>query len=436
MERELDQFKFTSETQERNSKEYLASLNEQVQHLKKEIISLENRLERQMKESQRKIEEERKISMEAIEKLRMMENMEENLKITIENLSKKVEFYKDKSQNNIRLSPMKKKENHESAYRSLRKNSSTKTLLKGKNNQKSSSHELASKLTRIALNLKHVKENFRKEKIKLSQELSLFKKWLRNTLQILSENAKEAINKAEFLNRELKRAKKDLEYIEKTMNDSGIGNTTRFMSDQLKNKVTEFYSQSKMTFMPHSLKNQSLINTNNNNEKESSLAYSTSSPNHMYKIKEMSEFEFERSAKLYNISSSDREKDSEKFNRRLQELRAKEMELRENKFGHSRENVLKERKPGQEENSRYVSNRSYEEREWEDDTRRDRERFSSDKYHSKNDSFMERVRLEKDRDELRRSSKGSYGQRSYQSGGSRLKYSSGYGGDENVHYFR
>lgn len=121
LERELDQFKFTSETQERNSKETLASFNEKVQHLKKEISSLENRLERQLKESQRKIEDERKISMEAIEKLRMMENMEENLKITIENLTKKVEFYKEKSIQNLnhRISPTKHHSHSQSQERSV-----------------------------------------------------------------------------------------------------------------------------------------------------------------------------------------------------------------------------------------------------------------------------------------------------------------------------
>lgn len=423
MERELDQFRFTSETKERNSKESLASLNEKVHHLKKEISSLENRLERQLKESQRKIDEERKISMDAIQKLRMMENVEENLKITIENLSKKVDFFKEKSLQSYSSKPSTTEKKSKGAMcRQMSKNSSTKTLLKGTSRNRSP--EIRSKLARIALNLKHVKENFRKEKALLSQQLGFFKKWLKNALQILTLKSAEETGKVDFLNRELKRAKKDLEYYERLINDSGMGNTPRVAKESSKGDPNDYYKETKMTFMPHSLKNHSF----SNRDKDGSLTYSINSPklrNHMKR--ETSKYEFDRHSKGFNQSS---ERDSQKLHRRLEELRMKEMKLREKKFGYREERG----RAGEAQNENCYMSRD---REYERERasgwgyeQREKDRPHNESYSFKAESLMEREPF----DGLRRASREEITKVGYASGsryGSRQEES-----NEKFRYFR
>lgn len=365
--------------------------------MKKEISSLENRLERQLKDSQRKIDEERKVSMDAIRKLRMMENVEENLKITIENLSKKVDFFKEKSLENYNKPPQSGRKCKSTQGKELRKNSSTKTLLKG-SNYSSKNLDITARLSRVALSLKHVKENFRKEKALLSQQLTFFKKWLRNALQILTLKSTEETGKVEFLNRELKRAKKDLEYYERVINDSGTGNTPRLMKNQSRGELKEYYKETKMTFMPHSLKNHSF----SNRDKEASLSFSITSPklpNHLKK--DASKYEFERYSKGFN-HSSDRERDSQKLHRRLEELRMKEMKLREKKFGYRAEQSQK--KDIQDENVYMSREREYARAGRDEDWSyglREKERGYGDSYGFKGESLAEKEQF----DGMRRASR-------------------------------
>ena len=262
LERELDQCKFSIQTLEKSSTEIIETMKEKIKHLKNEVLALENRLERQLKESQRKMDEQRKVSMEALNQLRELETSEENHKVVIENLKKKVEFFKAKSLEACstptrsiygQQSHNQKPENHYSTDKKsqlfsgiecgqddsmesnehgsshakdgrdqngsearMRKSSSAKTLLKGETNEETN-QQLKAKIAHLALKTTHLRESFMKDKVQLQQEINFFKKSLKNALQMLALKVKDENRRAKFVNRELVRAKKDLIMYEKMM---------------------------------------------------------------------------------------------------------------------------------------------------------------------------------------------------------------------------
>jgi chromosome segregation ATPase len=246
LERELDQCKFTVTTLEKNSQELVESLREQTVHLRKEISSLENRLERQLKDSQRKIDEERKISMDAVDKLRKLENSEEALRVTVENLAKKVEFFKEKS-----LQACGTPQRYKGSQVQLRDSSSTKTLIK---NKKSSQIYKNSKLTNLALKFKHLKDNYKKEKYQIKQQLSIFKKTLKTALQMLILQVNDQNRITKFIQRELTQAKKDLKHYESVMTEAEISSirisSKRYLQELMKSKPDRLKTESQQSRVP------------------------------------------------------------------------------------------------------------------------------------------------------------------------------------------
>lgn len=66
------------------------SFKNQIDHLQGENEKLSERLEKNLKEHSMKLERERSSHLQSKEKIRVLEALEERMKIEIDNLSKKV----------------------------------------------------------------------------------------------------------------------------------------------------------------------------------------------------------------------------------------------------------------------------------------------------------------------------------------------------------
>jgi hypothetical protein len=94
LERELEQERFSNTSSVKEKNEMICGLNKSLGHLKKEHEALFTRLDKNMKDYQHKMETERSAHMETKEKLRISEEFQERMQIEIDNLNKKVNFFK------------------------------------------------------------------------------------------------------------------------------------------------------------------------------------------------------------------------------------------------------------------------------------------------------------------------------------------------------
>ena len=62
--RELEQAKFSAEANSRDNNELIVSLKNKVEHLRRENGNLNNRLEKNLRENHKKLDEERKKTLE------------------------------------------------------------------------------------------------------------------------------------------------------------------------------------------------------------------------------------------------------------------------------------------------------------------------------------------------------------------------------------
>jgi len=357
--------------------------------LKKEISSLENRLERQLKESQRKIDEERKISMDAVEKLRRLENSEESLRVTVENLAKKVEFFKEKSLEACGTPQRYKSGKGQKVM--LRGSSSTKTLIKKSGNQSTSS-----KMSNLALKVRHLKDNFKREKYQITQQMAIFKKSLKTGLRMLILQVNDQNRAIKYIQRELNQARKDLKHYENAMTEADISSirlsSKRYLKEMVANNTGKLSTQSFQMKTPkanlgyeeikagvHSISaqnyseypnGQKIVFLNDSSNKQSpSLAYSTISPHERKIEKTQNCFESYKEDFKGNYDVSDErrpfgqrkdsmelERESAKLCRRMAELRNKEMMIRERKFGFESENFSSIKKPQEIQNPENAEN--------------------------------------------------------------------------------
>lgn len=158
LDRELEQSKFLAERREKEHKDSIEILTIQVKNYKSEIESLNSRVELLSKELQVKNSKDNKESSTLTIKVRELETREASLLVTMEDLQKKLTFYKDKA--------LKRD------YNSVSKNS------------------ILEKLASVVHFVASIRETWETEKFIIKQEMSCMATLLAQTSDIYFHNLK------------------------------------------------------------------------------------------------------------------------------------------------------------------------------------------------------------------------------------------------------
>ncbi len=228
LERELDQVKYSHDMLHKNTNEEIRSLRDHNTGLKNENRSLQEKLESQFREMQQRIDEERKSNLKNSKRVKELENEEENLKLQVESLLQKVDFYKQQLQNGFQgITPQHLySENNERKSQSLQesmrdapdrprnnfesfssfhnkvkeitlgiKEDKDSQVMRLDNNYKrapsfrdikAENEALRAKLSTIQIQLTHFKEVFKLEQGNLKQELAMLKNHLFKALELIA----------------------------------------------------------------------------------------------------------------------------------------------------------------------------------------------------------------------------------------------------------
>lgn len=193
LERELDQMKFSMEASSRESNELLVGLRSQISHLEAENAGLNGRFQKNILESKKKLDVERAEHRNTKDKLRVILENEERMSIEIENLNKKVKFFKANTY-------------------------SRSSNCEAKNSQRMSLIETSS----IKKSLKYLFEKVRsfkiqhnKEKIQLLEEIKFYQTSICNTTDTLVIRIKEEAKRNKYQSKDIERLRGDLQKLQK-----------------------------------------------------------------------------------------------------------------------------------------------------------------------------------------------------------------------------
>ena len=196
--REMEQMQFTVETSQKDLDETSSSLKNQISKLTQENANLMNRVEKTLREGNRKLEEKREELMRTKSINKQLEETKEKLAVMNDNLMKKVEFFKKGTQKTNLLAMMENEKKMSTELQSLQKRYKS---IKG-----------------IALTLaKHYKviiESFRQDSLQIRQEISCSKKSLFSAIQMVIVKAKDETKKSIKYEEQILRLKTDLSYLE------------------------------------------------------------------------------------------------------------------------------------------------------------------------------------------------------------------------------
>lgn len=193
LERELDQLKFSMEATTRENNELLVGLRSQLSHLEAENASLSGRFQKSIQESKKKFDVERAEHRNTKEKLREVLENEERMSIEVDNLRKKVQFFKANTYS--RSSTCESKNEHRM---SLIETSSIKKSLKY-----------------IFEKLRNFKMQHSKEKHQLLDEIKFYQSSICNTTDTLVVRIKEEAKKNKYQSKDIERLKSDLQKLQK-----------------------------------------------------------------------------------------------------------------------------------------------------------------------------------------------------------------------------
>lgn len=196
LERELDQMKYSHDTLHRSTMEEIKALRDHNQMLKQEGKSLQDKIENQFKEMQVRLEEERKNGLRGLKKIKEMENEEENLRLQVESLLKKVEFFKAQQKQDSVQARVDSRDSYAEkqkfdSFSSFQKRVKEIGIAPQEDKKhfrswKNENDALRIKLSTIALQMGHIKEIYRKECQYFKQEISNLKTSLFQSLQMLT----------------------------------------------------------------------------------------------------------------------------------------------------------------------------------------------------------------------------------------------------------
>ena len=214
LERELDQFKFSTSTLTRENNELIVSFKNQIDHLKSENTRLSERLEKGLKDYESKLELERSSHLSSKDKIRVLEALEERMKIEIDNLSKKVSFFKAST-----LKATHASESQIAAHCSLIETT-----------------QLKSSVAQLLRQTKSMKDQYRKERELILDQVNFFYNTSRSVFEIMAIRIREEAKKNTYLSNDVRRLVRDLEHLKKVNDDFSI-------------RLKESRSLSKMTSM-------------------------------------------------------------------------------------------------------------------------------------------------------------------------------------------
>jgi hypothetical protein len=214
----LDQVKFSTNTVSRENNELIVSFKNQIDRLKQENSKISDRLAKILKEHQAKLENERTCHMNSKDKIRVLEALEERMKIEIDNLSKKVQFFKAST-----LKATNATESQVNAHCSLIETSHIKEQLYA-----------------VMKRLSKYKEVHRKEKEHILQSVGFFYTNVRSVLDIMGVRIREEGKKNLYLINDVSRLTRDLEHLKKINDDFSV-------------RLKESRSMSKMTTLHNTM---------------------------------------------------------------------------------------------------------------------------------------------------------------------------------------
>ena len=214
--------KFSVQTSEMELTETTESLKGQILKLKSENSHLIEKLEYNLKESQKKLDEERAQHLKSKSKYKTIQNPKklifyrsqrleesnEKMRIVNENLTKKVEFFKAQTINKTSMNQDK----HE-------KEKERKKLvetLKKRNTENLNLRTLIKKLRSKFLSSRVV---FDTQINGVKQELQFYKNSILSIFDMLAVKLTDEHKKSKYLTRDLRRLKKDLKYLKSIKND-------------------------------------------------------------------------------------------------------------------------------------------------------------------------------------------------------------------------
>lgn len=190
------------------------SFKNQIDHLKSENSRLTERLEKGLKDYEGKLEMERSAHLSSKDKIRVLEALEERMRIEIDNLTKKVSFFKAST-----LKATHASESQIAAHCSLIETTQLKTSV-----------------GHLLRQLKQMKDHYRKEKDLIIDQLNFFYSTSRNVFEIMAIRIREEGKKNSYLSNDVRRLLRDLEHLKKVNDDFSI-------------RLKESRSLSKMTSM-------------------------------------------------------------------------------------------------------------------------------------------------------------------------------------------
>jgi myosin heavy subunit len=238
LERELDQVKYSHDMLHKNTNEEIRSLRDHNTGLKNENRSLQEKLESQFREMQQRIDEERKANIKNSKRVKELENEEENLRLQVESLLQKVDFYKQQlqagfqginpqhlySENNERKShslqesmreapdrPRNNFESFSSFHHKVKeitlgiKEDKEPSIMRLENSYKrapsfrdvkAENEALKAKLSTVLIQLSHLKEVFKLEQSNLKQELAILKNHLFKALELVATRVRMNVRRA------------------------------------------------------------------------------------------------------------------------------------------------------------------------------------------------------------------------------------------------
>jgi hypothetical protein len=182
----------------------------------------------------------------------------EDLEVMIENLSKKSEFFREKS---LQLANSSK--SNEQSDRTDKNNNSMPffekyNTLTPPNTVHSSlkdpktPNSVKSIARTLALKVKYLKNYIVKERMNVQADIELCKKYIRNCYNLITLKLQEDGNHKSFLKRELNLAQKNLKNYEKMLRDISLNMNEQLKSDisnsNLKPSSERFYTNEKYTF--------------------------------------------------------------------------------------------------------------------------------------------------------------------------------------------
>lgn len=211
LEREVDQMKFSVKTGELELAQITGSLKNQIEKLRVEKNNLSTRMQFSLEDTQKKLEIEREMHIKSKNRVELLEESEEKLKVLNENLKKKVDFFKSQTLNNQHSQALNLNKNKQGDVKKLM----SELLEKSRENSK-----LRSSISWVRNKMKELILEFRKEKNDLRRKMESLRGDFAGIFNLAFSKFKNELKKSESNGKDVSQMKRDLDYFERYSNCS------------------------------------------------------------------------------------------------------------------------------------------------------------------------------------------------------------------------